>query len=56
MSGQKARIRTVEYEPGWGWIARDRSGAEVIQNHRWPSRAIARSVSRAAIAKAEGAK
>ena len=41
------RIRTVEYEPGWGWIARDpRTGKEVIHDFRWSSRAIAREVSR----------
>ena len=39
------RIRTVEYEPGWGWIARDpRTGKEVIHDFRWSSRAIARQV------------
>ena len=39
------RIRTVEYEPGWGWIARDpRTGKEVIHDFRWRSRAIARQV------------
>ena len=41
------RIRTVEYEPGWGWIARDpRTGKEVVHDFRWSSRAIAREVSR----------
>ena len=39
------RIRTVEYEPGWGWIARDpKTGKEVIHAFRWSSRAIARQV------------
>ena len=39
------RIRTVEYEPGWGWIARDpMTGKEVIDDFRWRSRAIARQV------------
>ncbi len=39
------RIRTVEYDPGWGWIARDPStGKEILHDHRWPSRAMARSV------------
>ena len=39
------RIRTVEYEPGWGWIARcPRTGKEVIHDFRWSSRAIARQV------------
>ena len=39
------RIRTVEYEPGWGWIARDpRTGKEVIHDFRWSSRAIAQDL------------
>lgn len=39
------RVRTVEYEPGWGWIARDPvTGEEVLKDHRWPSRAMARSI------------
>lgn len=39
------RVRTVEYEPGWGWIARDpRTGREVLENFRWTSRSVARDV------------
>ena len=40
------RIRTVEYDPGWGWVARDPQGREVIPNFYWSSRAIARDVAR----------
>jgi hypothetical protein len=37
--------RTVEYEPGWGWIARNPwTGKEVIENFRWSSRSVARAV------------
>lgn len=52
------RIRTVEYEPGWGWIARDpRTGKEVIHAFRWSSRAIARQVvSDCRAARKQGAK
>lgn len=36
-------VRTVEHEPGWGWIARDPStGAEILPNFRWTSRSVAR--------------
>lgn len=39
------RIRTVEYDPGFGWIARDPvTGEEVLPNFRWNSRSVARSV------------
>ncbi|MBQ0917508.1 hypothetical protein KBW71_03565 [Hydrogenophaga aromaticivorans] len=39
------RVRTVEYDPGWGWIARDPStGREVLENFRWTSRSVARDV------------
>jgi hypothetical protein len=39
------RIRTVEYEPGWGWIARHpKSGEEVWPDFRWASRSVARAV------------
>jgi len=52
----KHRVCTVEYEPGWGWIARDpRTGAEVLKDFRWRTRAAARDVvacARAAIATA----
>jgi hypothetical protein len=37
-------LRRVEHEPGWGWIARDRDGREVVENFRWASRAVARTV------------
>ncbi len=41
------RVRTVEYDPGRGWIARDPStGLEVIENFRWTSRSVARAVVR----------
>lgn len=39
------RIRTVEYEPGWGWIARNPwTGKEVIEDFVWRSRSVARAV------------
>jgi hypothetical protein len=39
------RVRTVERDSGWGWIARNPyTGREIIENHRWPSRSIARGV------------
>lgn len=39
------RVRAVEYEPGWGWIARDpRTGLEILPDFRWASRSVARSV------------
>jgi hypothetical protein len=39
------RVRTVEYEPGYGWIARNpETGQEVIENFRWASRSVARTV------------
>lgn len=37
-------VRRVEYERGWGWIARRRDGAEVVPGFRWNSRSVARSV------------
>ena len=40
------RIRTVEYDPGWGWVARDPQGREVIPDFYWSSHAIARDVAR----------
>ena len=44
------RVRTVEYEPGYGWIARDPiTGREVIENFRWTSRSVARDVVRQAM-------
>jgi hypothetical protein len=39
------RIRTVEYDPGWGWIARNPyTGEEVIKDFVWRSRSVARAV------------
>lgn len=42
---RSARPRTVEYDPGWGWIARDpATGNEILPDHRWPSRKVAHDV------------
>lgn len=40
------RIRTVEHDPPWGWIARDPfDGKEFIEDgFRWRSRSVARAV------------
>ena len=39
------RVRTVEHESGWGWIAREpNTGAEVLPGFRWASRSVARDV------------
>lgn len=39
------RVKTVEYDPGYGWIARHpRTGDEIIAGFRWASRAVARTV------------
>jgi hypothetical protein len=39
------RDRTVEYEPGYGWIARyPETGEEIVPNFRWTSRSVARTV------------
>jgi len=39
------RIRTVEHERGWGWIARHPvTGEEILPGFRWSSRAVARTV------------
>lgn len=39
------RVRTVEYDKGWGWIARSPfTGEEIIQDFRWASREVARTV------------
>jgi hypothetical protein len=39
------RIKTVEYDPGWGYIARNpRTGKEVIEEFRWRTRDMARAV------------
>jgi hypothetical protein len=38
------RVRTVEHEKGWGWIARDpATGREIIENFRWASSDAART-------------
>lgn len=43
------RIKTIEYEPGWGWIARSPwTGKEVLDNFRWRTREVARDVVRQA--------
>jgi hypothetical protein len=40
-----ARIKTVEHDPGWGWIARDPwTGEEVWPNFVWRTRDVARCV------------
>ena len=45
MKLQRARgVRRVEYDPGWGWIARNRDGNEIAKNFRWASRSVARTV------------
>lgn len=40
------RVRTVEYDPGYGWIARNPfTGREIPEDgFRWVSRSVARSV------------
>lgn len=40
------RLKTVEYDPGWGWIASDPwSGFEIMDpGFRWNSRSVARAV------------
>lgn len=40
------RFRTVEYEPGWGWVARDPwSGFDImVPGFCWKSRSVARAV------------
>lgn len=39
------RVRTVEHDPGHGWIARDpATGLEIWPNFRWASRSVARAV------------
>lgn len=42
----RRRVRTVEYDPGFGWIARDPlTGLEIPEaGFRWMSRSVARSV------------
>lgn len=44
----RRHVRTVEYEPGFGWIARDPHGNEVWPEFRWASRSVARDVARQA--------
>lgn len=34
----------VEYDPGWGWIARKADGSECWPDFRWSSRSVARDV------------
>jgi len=44
-SGRRSRIRTVEHDPGWGWIARNPfTGCEISEDFRWASRSVARAV------------
>lgn len=39
------RIKTVEYERGYGWIARNPwTGEEVIEDFVWSTRSVARAV------------
>lgn len=40
------RIRTVEHDPGYGWIARDPRTGNAIpdEDFRWNSRSVARTV------------
>jgi hypothetical protein len=41
------RIRTVEYDPDWGYIARNPwTGKEIIEDFRWRTRDVARTVSK----------
>ncbi len=40
-----SRIRTVEYDAPWGWIAHNPwTGEEVIEGFRWRTRDVARTV------------
>lgn len=43
---KRKRVRTVEYDIGWGWIARNPFTGQVIpdDDFRWSSRSVARSV------------
>jgi hypothetical protein len=39
------RIRAVEHEAGWGWIARSPwTGKEIVEGFRWRTRDVARTV------------
>ena len=40
------RVRTIEHDPGWGWIARNPFTGKAIFNDdwRWVSRSVARAV------------
>lgn len=41
------RVRTVEFDHGWGWIARNPfTGEEIWPGFRWASRSVARTVVR----------
>lgn len=42
----RGRFRTVEFEPGWGWVARDPwSGFDIMEpGFCWNSRYVARTV------------
>lgn len=46
MPDRVKRIKTVEHEPGEGWIARNPwTGQEILETGwRWNSRAVARTV------------
>jgi hypothetical protein len=43
-SGPRKRVLSVEYESGWGWIARGPDGREVLPEFRWRTRSAARDV------------
>ncbi len=38
------RVKRVEYDPGWGWIARNKDGTEIMPGFCWASRSVARTV------------
>lgn len=39
------RVKTVEYDDGFGWIARNPfTGEEIMPGFRWASRSVARTV------------
>lgn len=45
-------MKAVEYERGWGWIARNpQTGEEIVKDFRWTSRSVARDVVRQSRAK-----
>lgn len=38
-------VKTVEHDPGFGWIARNPfTGEEILTKFRWASRGVARAV------------